>query len=97
MLLTFFFIRVVISSVEFVNYTQDAPELDTQSPSLSTGLEEPMTEIVITGVDYDEIMSRIRHIVLTNRRRVSISFEQLYKYCLTYHENCMVYHDIPIA
>ena len=56
--------------LEFVNYTKDAPGLNTQSdlPTPNQGKKEHPVDT--SGVDLDELMSRIRHVVLTNRRRV---------------------------
>ena len=58
--------------IEFVNYTKDSPEQNTQSELGSPAIEEQLKSVDISGVDFDELMSRIRHVVLTNRRRVDM-------------------------
>ena len=58
-----------IYTVEFVGHTMDDADLSQKGRT-----NEPVKEIPITSADsnvsYDDLMARIRHIVLTNRLRV---------------------------
>jgi len=58
---------------EFVNYTQSEPmEVGSQASRSPSPTEKPMN---LTGVNIEDIMARIRHIVLVHRRRVCEYFQ----------------------
>ena len=67
--------------VEFVNYTQDreGPAASENEPRQSSPVELPQQAIEI---NFDDLMARVRHHVLTNRRRVRCMSKNVvhYKY-----------------
>ena len=61
--------------VEFVNYTQSSPEDEKEFPAYVGDVKEPECVVDTSGESFDQLMSRIRHIVLTCRKRVCEYFQ----------------------
>lgn len=55
---------------EFVGHTMDNADLS-QKGRTNTPVKERESTAADSNVSYEDLMSRIRHIVLTNRLRVS--------------------------
>lgn len=70
-------ISVIVVFSEFVNYTQDTQAVGSptvSSPSTPATKEEEKA-VSFSEADFDELMVRIRHHVLVNRRRVCEYFQ----------------------
>ena len=58
---------------EFVGHTMDDADLS-QKGRTNTPVQEKTASAVDSNVNYEDLMTRIRHIVLTNRLRVCAIF-----------------------
>ena len=62
-----------ILSVEFVGHTMDDADLSHKGRT-NTPVQEKPSSAQDSNVSYEDLMARIRHIVLTNRLRVGYIF-----------------------
>ena len=60
---------------DFVNYTQSSPEDEREPPPYRGDVKEPEPVVDTSGENLNQLMARIRHIVLTCRKRVCEYFQ----------------------
>ena len=68
-----FSLAVNVFIAEFVNFTQDTRD---KEPRPQSGEDKETKWVEPAPVSFDDLMARIRHIVLTERLRVCINYEK---------------------